>query len=143
MPEASCFANLLPCFTQPRPREFDHFIVWSGQILSTTPDVSKHWLISWIILGYSVILVYYSVSYSLICIQFIICWQIVCKWAELYANEASCCPSCYCSIFLPSVFYLLNFGSFVYSRLSDQHWEKFKTNSLLICIQCVKSSKIF
>ena len=58
--------------------------------LCTTPDVSKHWLISWIILGYSLILVYYSVSYSLICIQFIICWQIVCKWAELYANEASC-----------------------------------------------------
>ena len=108
---------------------------------NTTPDVSKHWLISWSILGYSVILVYYSVSYSLICIQFIICWQIVCKWAELYANEASCCPSCFCSIFLPSVFSFMNSGSFLYSKLRDLHWEKFKTSSLLICIQCVNHQK--
>ena len=111
---------------------------------NTTPDASNHWPISWVILSLFLFLGFILSLWSeirLICIEFIICWQTVCKLAELYANEASCCRSCYCSIFLQSVFYLMNFGSFLYSKLRNLHWEKFKTNSLLICIQFVNHQK--
>ena len=116
---------------------------------NTTPDVSKHWLISWIILGYSVLLVIYSVNYRKICIQFIICWQIVCKWAELYANEASCSAAVfpapaqyfYDLFFLLLILQLFFIPSERQSRrnlksLTDLAMGKFITNSLLICIKC-------